>query len=391
MAHEYTLGTFLRQTPKFVLKDYFDRLGLLGGVDFPALRRHKEERIIAAMDALGAADRAKVDQDFQDIFILANKAGTQIVLDMAKLYGLDITDQIESMENHYHRAMWLFLNHGGSGASFFATCLRFALMKEMSFTTSKRRKNLPMRGPKHDEATLDQMAVALQAVYRRQGRGHRCVVEHALRPNPTRHCFFAYPEDYTTSELQYDGEELARRCRKSVFHVVFVFRPDEGILEICGPGQKKDIQVLQEVFCRHALEMDRLPPPMNDRCFDLNGLKSPDFGFPTKPEDNIDNVEVVALRMNFVGTPRRRIFFEQDPNSSETLHALIRGTVKDQLMPLKMMDVSYARLRVTWRVPEGEPAKQLTFSLTVLNSTTLKDLPQHNVIKPYLKTWKLAP
>jgi hypothetical protein len=391
MAHEYTLGTFLRQTPKSVLKDYFDRIGLLRGVNFQALSRRKEESIITAMDGLGANDRAKVDQEFQDIFVLANKAGTQIVLDMAKLSGLEIADQFEKMENHYHRAMWLFLNHGGNGAFLFATCLRFALMKELSFTNSKRRKNLPMRAPRHDKSTLDMMTGALQAVYRRQGRGHRCVVEHAIRPNPTRHCFFAYPEDYTTSELQYEGDVLARRSRKSVFHVVFVFRPDEGILEICGPGQKNDIQVLQEVFCRHALEMDRLPPPMNDRCFDLNGLKSPDFGFPTNPEDNIEKVEVVALRMNFVATPRKRISFEQDPNSNETLHAWIRAMVKDQLMPLKMMDVSYARLRVTWRVLEGEPAKQLTFSVTVPDSTTLRDLPLHNVVKPYLKAWKLAP
>jgi len=390
MAHEYTLSTFLKQTPKPLLKAYFDGRGVLGSVDFKGLGKRDCEPIIAAMDAMEDAVRTSIEQDFQDMFLLADKVGTQIILDETGLAGLDVADEIESMENHYQRAMWLFLNHRTNGASIFESCMRFAHMKELSFTNAKRRKDLPTKEPKYDDATRVGMADALRAVYKKQGRGHRCVVEHAFRPNPTRHCFFAYPEDYTTSELQYDGDDLRRRCRKSVFQVVFVFRPDEGVLEISAPGQKKDIEALQEVFCRYALEMDRLPPRTNDRCYELNGLKRLDFDFPTKTEDQIEKVEVVALRMNVVGNHRRRVTVEQDPNSGETLHAWMKTAINEQRTPLRMLDVTSTRLKVTWRTAPGEKAKTLTFSLTAPDSTSLKDLPQHNVIKRYLKPWKLA-
>jgi hypothetical protein len=277
MAHEYTLSTFLKQTPKPLLKAYFDNAGILGGVDFVGLARREWEPIIVALDALDDDVRSDVERDFQDMFMLADKAGTQIILDETSLAGLKVADEIEAMENHYHRAMWLFLNYRDqrvNGATIFENCLRFAHMKDLSFTNAKRRKDLPKRVPLFDQPTLDGMAEALRAVYRKQGRGHRCVVEHALRPGPDRHCYFAYPEDYTTSELQYEGEDLHRQCRKSVFQIVFVYRPDEGVLEISAPGQKKDIEILQEVFCRYALEMDSLPPRTNDRCYELNGAQT---------------------------------------------------------------------------------------------------------------------
>lgn len=393
MAHEYTLSTFLKQTPKPLLKAYFDKVGILGGVDFVGLAKRDCEPIILAMDALDDDVRSDVERDFQDMFMLADKAGTQIILDETSLAGLKVADEIEAMENHYHRALWLFLNHRDrrvNGATIFENCLRFAHMKELSFTNAKRRKDLPKREPRFDQPTLDGMAEALRAVYRKQGRGHRCVVEHALRPGPDRHCYFAYPEDYTTSELQYEGEDLRRQCRKSVFQIVFVYRPDEGVLEISAPGQKKDIEVLQEVFCRYALEMDSLPPRTNDRCYELNGLKRADFAFPTEPADQIDKVEVVALRMNVVGNRRRRITVEQDPNSGETLHGWMKAALNEQRVPLRMFDVTHARFKVTWRARPGEKAKTLTFSLTAPDSTSLKDLPQHNAIKRYLKPWKLT-
>ncbi len=391
MAPSYTLNTFLRQTPNALLADYFSRRALLGHVDFASLRKTQVEPIMAGIEALADDVRATVEADFQAVYALASKAGTAILVDQAAMEGLFIADEIEAMENHYHRAMWLLLHHGPPASSLFETCVTIARFDELSFTAARRRKDLPRQEPRFDDEALENMATAISAVYKPQGRGYRCKVEHYLRKDPTRHCFYAYPEDYTTSELQFDGPALARRIRKSVFEVALVFRPDEGVLEISAPGRKKDIQALQEVFCRCALDMDRLPPPTNHRCYELNGLKRRSFAFPTDPKDKIARVDVVALKLGVHGAPRRRVLIEDDPRAPTPFHDWMDQVVDQQSVPLSMLDVAQARIRVEWEPVNGGRPRTLTFTVGAPDSCSLKDDPNHLVMKRYLKAWNIAP
>jgi hypothetical protein len=389
MAHAYTLSTFLRQTPNALLAEYFTRRGLLGSVDLSSLGKTETKPIMTAVEELDPDMRASVEADFQPVFSLATKSGTRVIVDQAALHGLFIADEIEAMENHYYRALWLWLEHGAP-STLFDDCVTVARFDHLSFSASRRRKDLPKQVPGCGDAVLEKMAAAISAVYKPQGRGYRCKVDHYLRADPTRHCFYAYPEDFTTSELQFEGQSLARRTRKSVFEVAFVFRPDEGVLEISAPGKKKDIQTLQEVFCRCALGMGRLPPLNNSRCYELNGLKKRSFAFPTDPQDKIARVEVVALRLRVNGLPRQRVLIESDPTSDLSLYDWMDRVVDQQSVPLSMLDVAQARIRVEWEPENGSKPKTATFTLGVPDSCTLKDEPHHLVVKRYLKAWTIA-
>ena len=391
MAHAYTLSTFLRQTPNALLATYFTRRGLLRLVDFSSLGKTETKPIMTAIEGLDSDVRASVEADFQSIFSLATKSGTRVIVDQAALRGLFIADEIEAMENHYHRALWLWLEHdAGSSSTLFDDCVTVARFDQLSFSASRRRKDLPEQVPGYDDSVLQDMAAAISGIYKRQGRGYRCKVDHYLRIEPTRHCFYAYPEDFTTSELQFDGPSLARRTRKSVFDVAFVFRPDEGVLEISAPGKKKDIQTLQEVFCRCALGMDRLPPLNNSRCYELNGLKNRSFQFPTDPLDRIARVDVAALRLQVNGQPRQRFWIESDPRSGVSLYDWMEQVVDQNSVPLSMLDVAQARIRVEWEPEKGSKPRTATFTLGVPDSCTLKDEPHHLVVKRYLKAWTIA-
>lgn len=390
MPH-YSISTLLRQTPKTALRAYFDRQGVLADLDLAGLKRTQTDAIVAAIDALDDRGRARVDADFRDVFTLADKGGTLILTDQLQALGLPLGDTLCAMENHYHRAMWLFLNPRHGGVDVFQQCLSIAGMNDLSFARAKRRRNLPRLVPHHDDATLEAMAAGLRQVYRKQGRGRYCTAEHYFRPNPDRHCFFAYPEDYSTSELQYEDGALARRTRRSVFNVVYIYRPDEGLLEISAPGGKKDIELVQEVFCRTALGLDGIPPESDRDCWRLNGLKRLDFAFPTDPADRIASVEVVSLRLHPMGNPRRRITVEQDPASGEPLFTWLNRIVDTAQVPLELLDVSQARVRVVWEPEDDKKPVARTFTLGVPDSTTLKDDPLHLVIKRYLKAWNIAP
>ena len=273
MSRHYILSTFLRQTSNNLLGEYFQRQGLLQDIDFDSLKPREIDPLINAINALPDDQRQLVDSDFRDISLLADRRCAPIISDMSQQFYLDIADDIESQSNGYDLAMWLFLNHAEHGSqSLYMSCLRMAQLKNLPFSQARQRKGLPRQVPSVDESTCRGMAAAISALFRKQGRGHRCVVEHYLRTNPTRHCYFAFPEDYATSELQYEGDKLVPRHRKSVLEVGFIFSPDTGLLEIGYAGPWKDVEALQTLFCENAFSLQEIPPPRNDRIFYLNGL-----------------------------------------------------------------------------------------------------------------------
>lgn len=386
MAH-YSLSTFLRQTPHPLLTDYFAHRGI--PVDLPHRRRDRVPALLESLDHLDDDVRAQVDGDFQEIHTLADRWGTRLLLEQAGALGIPLADTLGAARTHHERAMWLFLHREHAGLDLFEHCLALARLQDLRFTQSRRRKGLPRVRPRHDAETLEGMAEAIRAYYRSQGRGRRCVVEHARRLDPERHCFLAWPEDYGTSDLQYQGDQLRRRLRRSVFDVAFIFRPDEGVLDVAAPGAPKEARVLHEVFCRYALDMDGLPADDGERCWDLNGLKRPGFAFPTDPEDGIAEVQVLALRLHLAGRPRQRLQVEVDPSGGQTLAQWLEHVVDQQHVPLRMLDVSQARLRVVFRPEGARPPRTVTFTLTAPNSHNLKDDPAHLVVKRYLARWSL--
>ncbi len=344
------------------------------------------------MEALNEDRRAAIESEFQDIASLSTQAGTRIIIGQLGYHGHDVAEQVGTMENAYGRAMWLFLNHSGPGTNLFTECVTLARINEMSFRSSKTRKALPRQEPQHDPETCTRLAAAISAIYRRQGRGYRCHVEHYFRPDPHRHCFYAWPEDFATTDLRYEGSALRRHPRKSVFEIAFVFRPLEGVLEISAPGQTREAEALQEAFCRIALGMDRMPRKPDERCFELNGLKRRSFSFPTDPHHGITRVDLTSMRLNLAGNYTRRLTVEhQAPETAETLHDWMDTLLSQETTPLEMFDVSQARLRVQWLPEDGKRARTLTFTVTTPDSTTLKDEPHHLLLKQYLKRWNIAP
>ena len=60
-----------------------------------------------------------------------------------------------------------------------------------------------------------------------------------------------------------------------------------------------------------------LPPEApNSHPYELNGLKSRGFGFPTDPEDGVEDVRVRKLRLSVLGGHKRRIWLEADPDGT---------------------------------------------------------------------------
>ena len=193
MGSAYALSTFLRQTPKSLLQRYFVANGLLEEVPFDELRPRDTATVTEALNRLEPVVRARVDLDFQDVHALADKFATRIVMDVANAYEPELVDELGAMENHYARAMWLFLERRRHDDDLFEQCRDLVQVEQIRFSRSKRRNNLPHEEPAVDEPVLMLLADGVKELYQAQGRGRNCQVEVFERTEPRRYFFVGYP------------------------------------------------------------------------------------------------------------------------------------------------------------------------------------------------------
>ena len=203
MGSAYALSTFLRQTPKSLLQRYFVANGLLEEVPFDELRPRDTAAVTEALNRLEPVVRARVDLDFQDVHALADKFATRIVMDVANAYEPELVDELGAMENHYARAMWLYLERRRHDDDLFDHCRELVQVEQIRFSRSKRRNNLPHEEPSIDEPVLMLLADGVKELYQAQGRGRNCQVEVFERTEPRRYFFVGYPEDYGVAPIQW--------------------------------------------------------------------------------------------------------------------------------------------------------------------------------------------
>jgi hypothetical protein len=186
---------------------------------------------------------------------------------------------------------------------------------------------------------------------------------------------------------------LVRRPQTPAFEIVFIFDPQEGALELYAQGGKPVHESLQTIFCRTILGQELSPEAPNGHPYELNGLKSRDFAFPTDPEDGIEEVRVRKLRLSVLGASKRRITLEADPAAhKDDIYSMMSNHLNRQNLPDSVINVTQATLSIRW-VNSGQGRQQtLTFDLSFPDSSNLKSKreEQRQVAEKYLKRWGIV-
>ena len=145
---------------------------------------------------------------------------------------------------------------------------------------------------------------------------------------------------------------------------------------------------MEAIFSRLILE-EELPAEEPDAPFELNGLRSRDFDFPTDPDDGILEVRVKSLRLSLVGPGFGRITLESDARTKRgDIYNLMDKALNHQRLNSETVHVTQATIQVTFAT-SGRP-KTITFQISYPDGCNLKDRPEHLKIKEYLKRWGIA-
>ena len=388
MVRQFSARTFFRQTPNHILQQYFERKHIPIGIEWDGLGETEVEAIFEAMDQLEGHVRQLVEGEFLTINELASSKGTLVILEEARLWGEDWSDHFAAMKNAYERAFWTFLNEPQR----FAAAGNLHVLDRLG--SWKRRMVGKMLEPRTAPHNLDIIAASLRAFYAKQGRGRFCHVDYYERANPERHCFFAYPEDFANTELGYDDTgQFLHRVHRFAFENTFVYRPDDGVLEVHAKGGKSTVEPLMEIFCTTILGLKALPED-GRMPFDLTPLKDRNFNFAIEPNDGIASINLLELKLDIAGNGTRRqrgcVTLGVPARNNENLHDLIEEVIDTKKARLDDLHPAKAKLRVAFKPVNGYQAKTLPFTLTYPDGCTLKDDPQDQVVKGVLRRSGIA-
>jgi hypothetical protein len=128
-------------------------------------------------------------------------------------------------------------------------------------------------------------------------------------------------------------------------------------------------------------------PYTSDKTFQLGGLLNRQFTFPTEVQDGIEAVEVTEMEVHRGLARRPRLTFEAEPCPLPAFLDQLTAWVK---VPLAELTITSVRLRVRFPARGNARAKTVTFSVSLPNTTDLKDTPEHLRIKRLLREWGLA-
>ena len=372
MARHCSTREFFRQMPNALLDRYFQARGLLGGLDFSAIKETQPDELFAAWLSLSDGQRNEMDAEFRDIFELSCEKGFRAIIDEAEWHlttGLDartgFVKNLSALSNHYERAMVTFLDHN----QFWKGATRFHHADTLPYW--RKRKNLPHQLAAVDEASLRELAGQIRTYFHHtEGRGNNCVVEPFRRGELDY--FFAYPEDYSQQSIEWVNGEFGRRPHNPAFEVIYVYSQKEGSLDLNFRGSYKGIEPLQEMFATAILKVPELPPnPKDERVYDLNPLRQKGFDFVYDAGSGIQDVAVKKLRLSSKVKKGDRITLEADAtNRPDAVYELLAQIGKS--IPLQLYNVTQVELTASVVVDANKPPKAVTIRITHPNSCSLK-------------------
>jgi hypothetical protein len=387
MARQYSAKTFLRNTPNDLLKQYFTERGINLGFNWSLRHNTDVNPVFVALEQLPVETRSRVDGDFAVINDLACESGVLAIINKAGGRVRGVGDRFAKMRNAYERAFWTFLHE--------PELFRLAgCFHEMDRRLGWRRRFVGVRlDTVTDDAGLRAFEQALRMLYRRQGRGRFCHVDHYLRHDPLRHCYFAYPEDYASTDMGYDERgRFQQRARRSAFELIFVYRPEEGMLELRARGERAEIAELETIFCTRILGLRQLPDESGRVPYNLAVLKDRHFTFTTDPQDHVEAVQVRELGFKLPGDyPRGLVLYAKPRHCAPlALHDLLDRAIDESKLPLHELHPERAKLRMIFGPEHDARPRSLTFEITYPDRCTLRDEPRDQICRKYLRKWGIA-
>ncbi|HBT75942.1 MAG TPA: hypothetical protein DEB39_03255 [Planctomycetaceae bacterium] len=374
---QFSLGTVLRMTDKFLLRRFFESFGAdIEQVPWDDITRRNIDFLQRLFDELPSTDRDRAEVVLRHVHALAGEKGMESLGEAAETFHADASwnEFFLSEMNLYSKALSAWLDY----QDIFDYAIQFFQVDTLSWW--RKRVDLPMIEPNFDDDARTELEDEIASFFRtKQGRGYVCTIEMVERSNGVYY-FFAYPDDYVRDTLVHDeNENLVSQTIRQTFEIVFAYDRNEGSCDLYAKLSKTLKEELELIFLQRIL--DFAPEDEEKAPYDLSMLLDPTFQLTTRPEDNLD-VRVTSLTLFWPGRAEISI----TPRGPLSPQELARQGIR---FPLAQATVKKARFRFEFLVSGTGRSKTLTFEIGPPDACTLKNQQPDRVetVHRYLKEW----
>ena len=377
MAGQYSHLQFFRRTPNALLARYFlEKHSVLQDISFEKLKETDVEPIFQGLTALPDDKQAQIEAECQDIDAMACQGGVRALADEADFHQDKAFPAAMSKIDGFHGAvMWAFLEH----PSYWTGATLFLQADNISESLWKKRNDLPHLAPHVEDEDMERLAQAIgEHFHTKEGRGRNCKVEVFRRFE--KEYFFAYPEDFAQSGMEWMRNALAPRARHPAFEIIFVYSKTEGSLDIHAPRNAAAVPDLQQIFAETILKLDDLGEFAEDnRVYALDALADRDFVFKYPADCGIESVAVRLLRFSLITGKKRRVTVEAGPTGDPK-------AVYDLLdkISLPPFHVTQAEIKVTFASTPGVRGRTRSFKISYPNWCALRHDRRDLIIRKML-------
>lgn len=380
------VAKFLRYTPLPALRTYFETSGIDfdGAINWDASEIDIVKPLMTAVEGLDAPARERVGIDAGRVMEMADEAG------QAALFAvLGDPGALEQLESIQQRSLWIYLND--PEAFRHAEEARYADHYRLgrSWGAYVGPAGCVLRGERVAEFQHE-----LQTYF----RSPNTEVDMFGRARPTFENghqdlvqLMIYREGLADSYLEFRDGRLTRSQRRPVYEMAMTYEPATGVIEVVAAGRdSRDhlARLFTKIMLEQEVEAGRLPL----RRYDLSSLLRP-RAFPTDPEDGIESVRLVLLRVDPIDKRGVRATIEATRFADEDIYQAATYLLSEQALLCDCVVPTQAKLSITFYPELGaRRGKVLTVTITMPNGCDLKNRTERErmIGEKYLRHWGLV-
>lgn len=377
MARNFRLKAFLREINEGLLQAFLKAEGVSDAL--PKAQKDQDDvdvwtSFIYSLDGQKIAD---IETALRDVNEMASEGGTLDLIDIANHEGVALDDGVRSIQNDACRALYFYIHH----RAVFDNAFVFQRVNEMKGKVD--RTNLKKCSAEEVMVRTDDLAKELKLYFfSKEMRGQNCHVD-AYNDHGKRVCFIAYPEDYPKTDLFYVKGSLKPMPRRPAFQIIYIYDCENGRLEMNARGGAKKKVDLMSIFNKEVLQ-DDCPVSDRQKVYKLERLLQKDFEFATKPEDEVEYVNLQELTLTHRYNKDRVTIALKDADGLDDM----RDALKDYHIAADQFFVSQSKIKI--KFPQvGRQKGSVTFHLSWPDRCDLGDSSHHLKAKEYVKYWNL--
>jgi hypothetical protein len=376
MTGQFSYLQFLRRIPNEFLAKYFAAKNIDLGVNFKELKKDRENIIFQAIIKLSEEQQTVIETEFQDVNAMACDGGITVLTDEANFHeDPDFVESISIINGFHAKAMWAFLEKN----DYWRAAAMFLHADNICASYWKKRNDFSNSIPYVGKSHIEEFEKAISNFFhQKEGRGRNCKVEVYRRYN--KEYFFAYPEDFGQSEVEWVKDKLNTRPYHPAFEIIFVYCQDENSLDIYAPKNNKAVPKLQQIFAQTILKLNTFSDSTIDQhVYNLEPMADPNFEFEIESNSGISSVVVNKFRLTLKYGVKQRITVEADTSKNPKATYELLKTINPPAHYITQVS-----MKVTFEPKQGRRAQTRTFGISYPNYCSLNHDGRDRIIRDML-------